>query len=124
MEELEKAREAKEELKKIKNEFEGRDYIIQLQNQELTALCPFTANPDFYEIKISYQPDKELIELKSLKLYLQKFRDIRITHESLLNIIFEDIDSLISPKYLKIELNVNIRGGIKTTVIREKGSLK
>lgn len=124
MEELEKAREAKVELKKIKNEFEGRDYIIQLENPELTALCPFTANPDFYEIKITYQPDQELIELKSLKLYLQKFRDIRITHESLLNIIFEDIDSLISPKYLKIELKVNIRGGIKTTVIREKGSVK
>lgn len=124
MEELEKAREIKKELEKIKNEFEGRDYLIQLQNQELTALCPFTTNPDFYEIKIAYQPDKELIELKSLKLYLQRFRDIRLTHESLLNIVFEDIDKLISPKYLKVELNVNIRGGIKTIVVREKGSIK
>ena len=67
--------------------------------------------------------DQEIIvELKSVKLYFSQFRDIGITHEELLNTIFEDFNSKISPKYMRMELYVNIRGGIEVTVTREEGN--
>ncbi|RLA89428.1 MAG: NADPH-dependent 7-cyano-7-deazaguanine reductase QueF [Deltaproteobacteria bacterium] len=117
-----KIKELKAVLKKIPNEFKEKDYTIDLFTKELTALCPFTGQPDFYEIHIHYIPNKELLELKSLKFYLQGFRDVKTTHETLLNIIFEDFVNLVEPKYLKIKLYVNVRGGIKTIVAREQGS--
>ncbi len=108
-------------LETIPNEFEGRDYTVELFTEELTSRCPFRGLPDFYRIRIIYVPDSRLVELKSLKFYLQSFRDIGITHESLLNVIFEDLLDILQPKYLRIELDVNIRGGIKATVRREHG---
>jgi len=108
-------------LKTIPNEFEGKDYTVKLLTDELTSLCPFTGIPDFYKIHIIYIPAKELIELKSLKFYLLKFRELRITHEALLNVIFDDLANSLNPKYIKIELHANIRGGIRTTAYREQG---
>jgi 7-cyano-7-deazaguanine reductase len=66
-----------------------------------------------------YVPAQELVELKSLKLYLLKFRDMRLTHEALLNTIFEDLINLPKPKYIRIELHANIRGGIMAITYRE-----
>ena len=108
-------------LETIPNEFEGRDYTVELFTEELTSRCPFRGLPDFYGLRIVYVPDASLVELKSLKFYLQGFREVGITHESLLNVIFEDLLELLKPKYLKAELYVNIRGGIRTTVRREYG---
>lgn len=117
----EKLKELRSVLRTIPNEFEGRDYTVEIFTEELTSLCPFRGLPDFYGLRIVYVPDASLVELKSLKFYLQGFRDVGITHESLLNVIFEDLLELLKPKYLKAELYVNIRGGIRTTVRREYG---
>ncbi len=108
-------------LKSIPNKFAGKDYTVELFTDELTSCCPFTGLPDFYKLHLTYIPTKKLVELKSLKLYLVQFRDIGLTHEDLLNIIFEDLLRLLKPRYIKIELNVNIRGGIKAVVQREQG---
>ncbi len=105
----------------IDNEYPGRNYKVEIFTEELTALCPFSGNPDYYKIRIVYVPDKKVVELKSLKYYFVGFRNERTTHEALLNKIFEDLKNVISPKYLKIELFVNIRGGIEVTVSREEG---
>jgi len=110
-------------LKTFPNEFEGKNYTITMFTNELLALCPFTGNPDFYKIHLVYIPSKELVELKSLKLYFFEFRKLNITHETLLNIVFDDLAILLKPKYIKIELIANVRGGIKTTVSREQGCI-
>lgn len=117
----EKLKELRSVLRTIPNEFEGKDYTVEIFTEELTSLCPFRGFPDFYGLRIVYVPDASLVELKSLKFYLQGFREVGITHESLLNVIFEDLLELLKPKYLKAELYVNIRGGIRTTVRREYG---
>jgi 7-cyano-7-deazaguanine reductase len=119
-EDLDKLKELGKTLEKLPNKFPEADYPIEFETHELTALCPFSGHPDFYTIKIQYKPDKFVVELKSVKLYIEKFRNLKTTHETLLNIIFEDFKSLLSPRYLFAELKVNVRGGIKTTVSREE----
>jgi 7-cyano-7-deazaguanine reductase len=106
-------------LKTVENEFKGREYQVELSTDELSAICPFTDLPDYYKLRIFYVPDKHLVELKSLKLYLVRFKDSKFTHEALCNRIFEDLVDLLKPKYMRIELEANIRGGIKTVVKKE-----
>jgi 7-cyano-7-deazaguanine reductase len=119
-EDLSKLKKTGKVLTKLPNKFPEADYPVEFEASELTALCPFTGHPDFYTIKIRYKPDKFIVELKSVKLYIEKFRNLRTTHETLLNIIFEHFKSLLSPRYLFTELKVNVRGGIKTTLSREE----
>ncbi len=119
-EDLGKLKELVTTLEKLPNKFPEADYPIEFKTAELTSLCPFTGHPDFYKLKVKYKPCKYIVELKSVKLYIEKFRDFRTTHETLLNIIFEDFKSLLSPRYLFVELKVNVRGGIKTTLSREE----
>jgi 7-cyano-7-deazaguanine reductase len=119
-EDLEKLKKVGRTLKKLPNKFPEADFPIEFESTELTALCPFTGHPDFYTLKIRYKPDKFIVELKSVKLYIEKFRNLRTTHETLLNIIFEHFKSLLSPRYLFAELKVNVRGGIRTTISREE----
>jgi len=119
-EDFDKLKEIGNTLEKLPNKFPEADYPIEFETNELTALCPFTGHPDFYTLKVRYKPDKSVVELKSVKLYIEKFRNLRTTHETLLNIIFEEFKSLLSPKYLFVELKVNVRGGIKTTISREE----
>jgi 7-cyano-7-deazaguanine reductase len=119
-EDFDKLKKLGSSLEKLPNKFPEADYPIEFKTSELTSLCPFTGHPDFYKLKIGYKPNKSIVELKSVKLYIEKFRDLRTTHETLLNIIFEDFKSLLSPKYLFVELKVNVRGGIKTTLYREE----
>ena len=119
-EDLNKLKKLGSTLEKLPNKFPEADYPIEFKTNELTALCPFTEHPDFYKLKVKYKPDKSIVELKSVKLYIEKFRNLKTTHETLLNIIFEDFKSLLSPRYLFVELKVNVRGGIKTTLSREE----
>jgi len=119
-EDLDKLKEIGKTLEKLPNKFPEADYPVEFKTSELTSLCPFTGHPDFYRLKIKYKPDKSIVELKSVKLYIEKFRNLKTTHETLLNIIFEDFKSLLSPRYLFVELKVNVRGGIKTTLSREE----
>lgn len=120
-EDLEKLKKLKSTLETLPNKFTEADYPVQFKTRELTALCPFTSHPDFYTLKITYKPDNKIVELKSVKLYIEKFRNLHTTHETLLNVIFEDFKELLSPVYLKVELKVNVRGGIETKLFREEG---
>lgn len=108
-------------LKPIEDPDKGKEYLVELVTGELAANCPFTGNPDFYTLKIFYVPDGYIMELKSVKLYISSFRFYQTTHEYLLNTIFEHFKELLKPRYLYVELDVNIRGGIKTVVRREEG---
>ena len=119
-EDLDKLKELGKTLEKLPNKFPEADYPVEFKTRELTALCPFTGHPDFYKLKIKYNPDKSVVELKSVKLYIEKFRNLGTTHETLINVIFEDFKSLLSPRYLFVELKVSVRGGIKTTISREE----
>lgn len=86
---------------------------------ELTSLCPTTNLPDFYTVKLTYEPDKLLPELKSLKLYFLTFRDVEIFHEEIANRILDDLIRSIKPRWAQIIVKVNNRGGILTTIARK-----
>lgn len=106
----------KAKLKVWENPQIDRDYTVEISFLEFTCLCPATGYPDFAEIKINYQPDKYIIELKSLKLYLNSFRDEYISHEEATNKIYSDLKKVMQPKFLEVVGNFNVRGGIKTVV--------
>lgn len=93
-----------------------KDYKIEISFPEFTCLCPVTGYPDFAQIIINYVPDKYIVELKSLKLYLNSFRDKYISHEEATNKIYSELEKILKPKFLEVIGSFNIRGGIKTTV--------
>ena len=106
------------ELETLENNSKKSKYLCIHKFPELTAVCPVTRLPDFYDMKLVYHPDERLIELKSFKLYLNSFRDTEILHEEITNEIFNKIISAINPHSAKIEMKVRIRGGIQTTITR------
>jgi len=93
-----------------------RDYEIQIRCPEFTSVCPKTGQPDFGEIQIVYTPDTACIELKSLKYYLQSFRNQGIFYEAVTNRILDDLVAVIEPVRLEIEASFTPRGGISTKV--------
>lgn len=107
------------ELELIENVYSERDFLCEHTCPELTSLCPVTGLPDYYTLKILYRPQRHLVELKSLKMFLVTYRNRGIYHEELLNEIFEIFQKKVEPKYLSMELVVNNRGGIFTSVRRQ-----
>ncbi|MDD5686685.1 MAG: preQ(1) synthase [Elusimicrobia bacterium] len=97
-------------------EYAGKEIEVVVETDEFTCLCPWSGLPDFAHLKISYIPDKLCIELKSLKLYLQSYRNVGIVHESVVNRVLSDLVKLAKPRKMFIEAIFNIRGGLKTTV--------
>jgi 7-cyano-7-deazaguanine reductase len=97
-------------------EFPGREIEINFEIPEFTAICPFSDFPDFAMLRILYVPHERCVELKSLKLYINSFREVKIFHEHVINIILEDFVSACDPLRLSIEADFNIRGNIKTVV--------
>lgn len=108
-------------LEVFENSFPGRNYIIIHQANEFTSVCPKTGQPDFGKITICYVANKKCIELKSLKLYLQSFRNDGIFYENVINRILDDLVSLLKPKWLEVKGVFTTRGGIYTTVISAYG---
>ncbi|HUP45963.1 MAG TPA: preQ(1) synthase [Thermoanaerobaculia bacterium] len=100
-----------------------RDYEIAFEAPEFTCLCPMTGQPDFATIRIRYTPDQRCVELKSLKLYLWSFRDEGTFHEAVTNQIAGDLIAALDPRYIEVEGDFYVRGGIKTRVkvTHEKG---
>jgi 7-cyano-7-deazaguanine reductase len=98
------------------NRHPGRDYTIVHTCPEFTAVCPKTGQPDFGTIRISYVPDRECVELKSLKLYLQDFRTRGIYYEHVTNVILDDLVKALRPREMTVEGDFNVRGGISTVV--------
>ena len=112
-------------LETLENKYNHAKYVAKHEFPELTAMCPVTRLPDFYNMKLEYEPDDRLIELKSLKLFLNTFREKEVLHEEITNEIFERMIKATNPRWIRIEMKVNIRGGIQTTITRywnkEKG---
>ena len=98
------------------NQYVDRDYQINISIPEFNCLCPRTGLPDFATIIINYTPDKSLVELKSLKLYMVKFRSVGIFHEHVTNKILDDFIKASSPRKINIEGRFRPRGGIETVV--------
>jgi 7-cyano-7-deazaguanine reductase len=86
---------------------------------EFTCLCPMTGQPDFATLTLDYVADKLCVELKSLKLYVWSFRSEGHFHEAVTNRILDDLVRATRPRYLRVEMKFNIRGGIHTSVIAE-----
>lgn len=97
-------------------EFVGREIRINFEIPEFTAICPFSDFPDFAIIRIEYVPRERCIELKSLKLYINSFREVKVFHEHVINIILEDFVRACDPISVEIEGDFHIRGNIKTKV--------
>lgn len=100
----------------IENKFTERDYTVTMRFPEFTCLCPMTSQPDFADITIEYIPNRKLVELKSLKIYLNGYRDRGIFHEEAVNRIMEAFIEAVQPKEVTIKGHFNVRGGIYTTV--------
>jgi len=94
----------------------GRDYTITTRVPEFTSVCPKTGQPDFGEITIEYIPDKTCLELKSLKFYMQSFRNQGIFYEQLTNDMLDDLANACKPKWMKVTSRFTPRGGITTDV--------
>ena len=97
-------------------EFPGSEIWIEFSMPEFTAICPFSDFPDFGTINLRYVPNERCVELKSLKLYINSFRNVKIFHEHVINVILEDFVAACDPLKLEIEGDFNVRGNIKTVV--------
>ncbi|MFA5404231.1 MAG: preQ(1) synthase [Ignavibacteria bacterium] len=103
------------------NSYPNRNYLIVHKTSEFTSVCPKTGQPDFGSIEISYIAKKKCIELKSLKLYLQSFRNDGIFYENVINRILDDLVSVLKPKWLEVKGIFTTRGGLYSTVISSFG---
>ncbi len=98
------------------NPYPDRDYTIEISFPEFTCLCPRSGYPDFATIRIRYIPDKLIVELRSLKLYLNKYRGSYISHEEATNKIYTDLYELLRPRFLEVTGDFNPRGNVKTII--------
>jgi len=97
-------------------EFVGKEIWIEFEMPEFTAICPFSDFPDFAVIRLKYVPNERCIELKSLKLYINSFREVKIFHEHVINVMLEDFVKACDPLRVEIEGDFHVRGNIKTVV--------
>ena len=97
-------------------EFPGKQIWVEFEMPEFTAICPFSDFPDFAIIRLKYVPNERCIELKSLKMYINAFRNVKVFHEHVINIILEDFVSACDPLKVEIEGDFHVRGNIKTIV--------
>lgn len=103
---------APEMLETFENKHPEHDYLVTFNCPEFTSLCPKTGQPDFGRIIINYIPDRDMVESKSLKLYLFSFRNHGDFHEDCVNIIMKDLVKLMRPRYLEVRGIFTPRGGI------------
>ena len=99
-----------------KNPNTERDYEIHISFPEFTCLCPRSGYPDFATIDIYYIPGKHIVELKSVKLYLNSFRGVYISHEEVTNVIYSELQKRLKPRSLEVVGDFNPRGNVKTLV--------
>ncbi len=93
-----------------------RNYLIKMTLPEFSCLCPRSGYPDYATIYLEYTPDKWVVELKAIKLYINSFRDKYISHENSANEIYEMLDNKLKPKYMKIVADYNPRGNVNTII--------
>ena len=105
-----------ERLETFQNDFPNRDYDIEIICPEFTSVCPWTGQPDFGTLTITYIPDKLCIELKSLKMYLQSFRNEGIFYENVTNTILDELVALLQPRSMVLLAEFSTRGGISANI--------
>ena len=98
-----------------------RAYEISIELPEFTCKCPFSGYPDFAVIRLLYQPSEKVLELKSIKLYINSFRSIKISHEEVANKILDDLVAASNPAWMKLEADFNPRGNVHTIVRTSHG---
>ncbi len=103
-------------LETFDNPYPHRDYTVEIVCPEFTSLCPKTGHPDFGTLTITYVPDAKCVELKSLKFYLQQYRNEGIFYESAANRILDDLATVLQPRRMTLAAAFTPRGGITTTV--------
>ncbi len=103
----------------VENKYPDRDYEVSITLPEFTCLCPVSGYPDFATIYVRYIPDKYIVELKSIKLYINKFRDRNIFHEESVNLILDDLIKTIQPRWMEVKGDFNPRGNVHTVVRAE-----
>lgn len=115
------AQEIRKEIKKIApllsfkfQRLENSEHWVTIASPEYTSICPFSDWPDFGTVEISYVPDKVCLELKSFKIYINAFRNVKIFHETVTEVIFKDFLEAVKPKKAKIVVDMNVRGNVKT----------
>ena len=106
----------RDKLETFDNQFPGRDYTIEIICPEFTSVCPKTGQPDFGTLTFQYTPDRKCVELKSLKMYLQQFRNEGIFYENVTNSILDDFVAVVAPRRLKLVAAFSARGGISTNI--------
>ena len=101
------------------NHFPQRDYVIETICPEFTSVCPKTGQPDFGELEFRYIADEKCVELKSLKFYLQSYRNDGIFYENVTNTIVNDLVAVLNPRWIELKAKFSPRGGISTNVTVE-----
>lgn len=110
---------SEKKLEVFPNHHPNRNYLITLTTDEFTSLGPINRQPDFATVTIEYIPNKFILESKSLKLYLQTFRDQETFYEHLVNVILDDLVAVLKPRWCKVKAAFAVRGGIAMTVETE-----
>jgi 7-cyano-7-deazaguanine reductase len=108
-------------LERWPNPHPERPYLISFDIPEFTCLCPRSGFPDFALVKVRYQPGQWIVELRSLKLYINGFRDRAVSHEGAVNQILDDLVALLDPRWMRVTGDFAVRGNIKTVVRAEHG---
>ena len=103
---------AESEIICFENPNKSRNYQIIIDLPEFTCKCPFSGYPDFAKLKVTYQPNEKVYELKSLKLYVNNFRDQKISHEEVTNKIMDDLIAAANPQWLFLNADFNPRGNV------------
>lgn len=104
------------ELEVVDNHYADRDYVVHFEIPEFNCVCPKTGLPDFATLTIDYVPAKKLVELKSLKLYINGYRNLGVFHEHVANRVLDDLVKATRPKKMRLVADFNVRGGIHTVV--------
>ena len=99
-----------------------RDYVIEHVMHEFTSLCPKTGQPDFARIRIAYVADATCVELKSLKMYLQSFRNRGIFYEDVTNVMLDDLVAACRPRWMEVQTRWSTRGGMHSVITAEHGA--
>jgi len=117
---LGRASRPSKKLEAFPNHNQDRYYLVKLETEEFTCVCPATGQPDFAKITVEYVPDKKIVESKSFKLYLWSYRNEGVFHEHVINTILDDLVRALHPHFCRVSGVFNARGGIGITVVAEK----
>ncbi len=109
-------------LETFPNHHPDRPYLVRLESDEFTCVCPATGQPDFATITVEYVPAARIVESKSFKLYLWSYRNEGVFHEHVTNKILDDLVAALEPRWCRVRGAFSVRGGIRITVEAEHGT--